>query len=324
MQAIVCHQFAEIDQLQLEEFNNPTANDHDIVITIEASGVNFPDALMVQGRYQIKPPLPFIPGMEAAGTVSAVGSQVSHVKPGDRVVALTGTGAYAQQVACHESCAFIIPATISLSEAAALPVAYGTAHYALKQRAQLKAGETLLVLGAAGGTGLAAVQIGHAMGATVIAACSTDEKLATAKAHGASHTINYQQQDLKTELKKLTAGNGIDVVYDPVGGAAFDACTRCMAWNGRLLVIGFAAGKIPAFPTNLALVKGYSVVGVFWGEFSKREPVIYADNMRELFGWVANHSFKPVIDSELPLSAAVIALKKITQRAVQGKIILKP
>ncbi len=324
MKAVICNAFAPIEKLQLEEVSSPTATASDLIVDINAIGVNFPDALMVQGLYQMKPSFPFIPGMEMAGTVTEVGSDVSRFKIGDRVVALTTIGAYAERVSINENSAFLIPSTISDSEAAALLVAYGTAHHALKQRAQIQPGETLLVLGAAGGTGLAAVQIAKAMGATVIAACSSDDKLATAKAHGANHLINYQQQDLKASIKQLTAGKGVDVVYDPVGGDAFDICSRCMAWAGRLLVIGFAAGRIPQLPVNLTLVKGYSVVGVFWGEFTKREPNVFADNMEELFDWVNHGAFRPVIDSELPLSEAVTALQKVTNRQAQGKLILKP
>ena len=324
MKAIICNAFAPIEQLTLEEVDAPAVSANNLVVDVSAIGVNFPDALMVQGLYQVKPPCPFTPGMEIAGTVAQTGADVSRFNVGDRVVALSGLGGFAEQVSIHENSAFSIPDTVSDSEAAALLVAYGTAHHALKQRARIQPGETLLVLGAAGGTGLAAVQIGKAMGAEVIAVCSSAEKLATAEAHGADHLINYQQQDLKAEVKKLSAGKGVDVVYDPVGGDAFDVCSRCMAWNGRLLVIGFAAGRIPQLPINLTLVKGYSLVGVFWGEFTGREPAVFASNMEQLFGWISSGVFKPVIDSELPLSEAVAALQKVTGRQAQGKLILKP
>jgi NADPH:quinone reductase len=324
MKAIVCHEFGAIDQLQYEDVDAPKPNADEVLVDIRATSVNFPDALMVQGLYQVKPPCPFSPGMEIAGTVAALGDNVTQFKVGDRIVATCSTGGYAEQVCVTEQGTFALPAAISDSEAAALLVAYGTAHHALKQRAQLQQGETLLVLGASGGTGLAAVQMGKAMGATVIAACSTEEKLATAQSHGADHLINYQTADLKTQLKQLTKGKGVDVVYDPVGGEAFDSCSRSMAWNGRLLVIGFASGTIPKLPINLALVKGYSLVGVFWGVFTAKEPEVYAENMKELFAWIESDVFRPVIDSEVPLSEALTALKKVTQREVQGKIILKP
>ena len=324
MKAIVCHNFSDLDQLTFEDIDAPTPGANELLIDIHATGINFPDALMVMGLYQVKPPLPFSPGMEVAGTVTAVGADVNRFKVGDRIVAGCQTGGYAQQVCIPEQAAFAIPQGISDAEAAALLIAYGTAHHALKQRANLKSGESLLVLGAAGGTGLAAVQIGKAMGANVIAACSTEEKLQTAKSHGADHLINYQEADLKAELKQITQGKGVDVVYDPVGGDAFDICSRTMAWNGRLLVIGFTSGKIPKLPVNLALVKGYSLVGVFWGEFTQREPDVYAKNMQELFGWIESDVFRPVIDSEVPLEQAVDALKKVMQRKVQGKLIIKP
>jgi NADPH:quinone reductase len=324
MKAIVCNEFAPVEALQYQDLPDPVAKKGEVVVEIKACGVNFPDGLLVQGLYQMKPPRPFIPGGEVAGIISEVGEGVSHLKVGMRVIALCMLGGYAQKVACPATHVLPIPSAIPDDEAAALVTAHATAHHALKQRAQLKPGETLLVTGAAGGTGLAAVQIGKLMGATVIAVCSTQEKLDVAKANGADILINYSDTDLKTAIKEVTKGKGVDVVYECVGGDAFHACSRSMAWNGRLLVVGFASGTIPEFPVNLSLVKGYSVVGVFWGSFTQHQPLDFADNMHELLTWYVQGKVKVIVDEVVPLEHAKDALNKVMGREVKGKMTLRP
>lgn len=324
MKAIICNEFGPLEKLQYQEVADPVAHPGSVVLDIQAAGVNFPDGLMVQGLYQMKPAFPFTPGSEVAGVITELGEGVKHFSIGDRVIGFVGVGGYAEKAACPATHLIPIPDGISSEEAAGLSTAHATAHHALKQRANIQPGETLLVTGAAGGTGLAAVQIGKAMGATVIAACSTEEKLQMAKDNGADILINYAENDLKTELKKINGGKGIDVVYDAVGGDAFDACSRCMAWNGRLLVIGFASGRIPELPVNLTLVKGYSVVGVFWGSFTAHQPKDFADNMKELLTWYLQGKVKVIVDGALPLAQAKDALDKVMNRQVKGKMVLLP
>lgn len=321
MKAIVSHEFAPLDVLKYEEVADPQPTGREVVIKVEAAGVNYPDGLVVQGLYQMKPPHPFTPGMEAAGVIEAVGPDVSTLQIGQRVATVCSLGGYAEKVLVDERRAFAID-QMDGGDACALLVAYGTSHHALKQRAQLQAGETLCVLGAAGATGIAAVQIGKIMGARVIAVCSTEEKREIAKQAGADEAIGYD--DLKDQLKALTDGKGVDVVYDSVGGKAFDACSRSMARNGRLLVIGFASGEIPKFPVNLSLVKEYAVVGVFWGNFTRFEPQVYADNMKELIGWYAAGKVKPLIEGRYPLSDAAGVLKRVLGRGATGKLVLVP
>ncbi|OXT00732.1 NADPH:quinone oxidoreductase [Notoacmeibacter marinus] len=322
MRAILAEQFGPVDGLSLAEIDDPSPGKGDVVVQVGAAGVNFPDGLMVQGLYQVKPPLPFVPGMEAAGTVTAVGERVTHLKAGDRIMALCGTGAFAEQLAVSAARCVPLPDGVSFSDACALGVGYSTSHHALKQRADLKEGETLVVLGAAGLTGLAAIQIGKLMGARVIAVASTDDKRALALQNGADEAIGYD--NLKDDLKALTGGKGVDVAFDPVGGDAFDVLSRAMAWNGRLLVIGFASGRIPELPINLTLVKGYSLVGVFWGTFTAKEPDVYADNMRELFGWYAAGKIKPVVSTREGLSSVTSALAEVLGRRATGKIVIVP
>lgn len=324
MKAIVCEEFGPIENLKVKDVADPVVKPGHVVVNVEAAGVNFPDGLLVQGLYQMKPPFPFIPGNEVAGSVSEVGEGVSHVAVGQRVIALSNLGGYAQKVLVPATHVMPLPDQIDVKEGAALVTAHATAHHALKQRAQLKPGETLVVTGAAGGTGLAAVQIGKIMGAKVIAVCSTDEKLALAKAHGADVLINYQQQDLKDAIKDATDGKGADVVYECVGGDTFHACSRSMAWEGRLLVVGFAGGEIPKFPVNLALVKGYSVVGVFWGSFTQHNPKAFAENMQELLTWYVQKKVKVVVDEALPLERATDAMAKVMNREVKGKMVITP
>ncbi|MCL6417363.1 NADPH:quinone oxidoreductase family protein [Aestuariirhabdus sp. Z084] len=324
MKAIVCEQFAPLEELQYKEMPAPKARKGQVVIDVAAAGVNYPDGLLVQGLYQMKPPCPFVPGTEISGVVSEVGEGVSNAKVGDRVVGITMLGGYAEKAALQANTIMPLPDSIPFEEAAGLITAHATAHHALKQRANLQPGETLVVTGAAGGTGLAAVQIGKAMGAKVIAVCSSAEKLAVAEANGADILINYSEQDLKTELKKVTGGQGVDVAYDVVGGDTFDALSRCMGWNGRLLVIGFASGRIPELPVNLTLVKGYAVLGVFWGTFTMKQPKDFVANMMELMQWYLQGKVKVVVDEQFSLQNAVGAIQKVMNRQVMGKVILTP
>ncbi|MDH3997414.1 MAG: NADPH:quinone oxidoreductase family protein [Desulfuromonadales bacterium] len=324
MKAIVCKAFGPINEIEYKEIETPSAGPGQVVLSTKAIGVNFPDGLLVQGLYQHKPELPFVPGIEVAGEVEEVGDGVSDLKLGDRVLASAMTGGYAEKLCMQAADAIKIPDAMIDAHAAVLPCAYGTAHHALKQRANLQPGETLVVLGAAGGTGLAAVQIGKAMGARVIAVCSDEEKLAIAAECGADELINYSKSDLRKTLMSTTNRRGVDVVFDPVGGEAFDQCSRSMAWNGRLLVVGFASGAIPQFPVNLALVKGYSVIGVFWGSFTRYQADDYKANMMELFTWYEQGKVRPLIDSAFSLIFAAEALHLVEQRQVKGKLVLIP
>jgi NADPH:quinone reductase len=317
MKAVIARDFAPLDALEYGEWPEPAAGPRDVVIEAEAIGVNYPDGLLVQGLYQSKPPVPFVPGMEIA-----VGPEVKSLKVGDRAAAVSMMGAYAERVAAAEQTVMKLPEGMPAADATALMCGYGTSHHALKQRAQLKPGETLCVLGASGLTGLAAVQIGKAMGARVIAVASTEKKREIAKEAGADVVLGYD--NLKDDLKQATGGKGVDVAFDPVGGDAFDALARSMARGGRLLVVGFASGTIPKFPVNLALVKEFSVVGVFWGSFTQKEPAVYADNMRELIGWYMAGKVKPVIEGEYPLADAAGVLKRVLGRGASGKLVLVP
>ena len=325
MKALVCEAYGKVEDLVYRDMPDPIPGTGEVLVNIEGIGVNFPDGLLVEGKYQSKPETPFMPGGEFSGTVSALGEGSSDFLVGDRVLGWqSGFGAYAEKIAVPESVIYKMPESMSFDQGAALICATATAHHGLKQRGRLKAGETLVVLGAAGGTGIAAVQIGKAMGARVIAVCSTDEKIAFAKTQGADDGINYSQQDLKQTIKDLTDGRGADVVYEAVGGDAFDACSRAMAWDGRLLIVGFASGRIPTLPVNLTLVKGYSVVGVFWGAFTQKQPKDHADNMRELFQWFEQGKVVPVIDKVFSLSDGVQAIKHVTGRGVKGKVVIRP
>ncbi|GGZ73088.1 NADPH:quinone oxidoreductase family protein [Paraglaciecola chathamensis] len=324
MKAIVCNAFGPVEELEYKDVPDPQAGKGQVVVEIKACGVNFPDGLIVQGLYQMKPEVPFIPGNEVAGVISEIGEGVPHLKVGQRVIALCMLGGYAEKVSCAATHVMPLPDEISFDEAAGLVTAHATAHHGLKQRANIQPGETLLVTGAAGGTGLAAVQIGKQMGAKVIAVCSTQEKLDMAKDNGADILINYSEVDLKTAIKEATNGKGVDVVYECVGGDTFHACSRSMAWNGRLLVVGFAGGTIPEFPVNLSLVKGYSVVGVFWGSFTQHQPQDFALNMKELLTWYVQGKVKVVVDQALPLAQAKDALNKVMGREVKGKMSLNP
>lgn len=322
MKAILCQQYGPIKDLEYTDVDDPVPAGEDVVIRCEAIGVNYPDGLLVQGLYQARPPMPFVPGMEAVGEIVAIGDEVIGFKPGDRVAAIVGTGAYAEMLAAPQSSVLPLPENVDGGEVTALICGYGTAHHALKQRATLREGETLVVTGAAGLTGLAAVQLGKLMGAKVIAVASSEEKRQHAKLGGADIVLGYE--NLKEALKEETRGKGVDVAFDVVGGEVFDDCARAMAWNGRLLVVGFASGQIPQFPVNLALVKGFSVVGVYWGSFVAHEAALYADNMTELTGWYMAGEIKPHVEKVYPLAQAVEALKHIHERKALGKLVLKP
>jgi len=284
MKAIVCNNFGPIQDIEYKEVDQPKLDDDSVIIDVKSVGVNFPDGLLVQGKYQLKPETPFIPGMEVAGEIMKTGQHVSNFKIGDRVAALSQLNGYAEQTLVKEASVFKIPENMSFDDSCALLCAYGTSHYALKQRGKLQKGELLVVLGASGSTGLAAIQIGKIMGAKVIAVASNEEKQKIAKDNGADISIGYD--NLKEELKTISDGKGVDVIFDPVGGDVFETVARTMARNGRLLVIGFASGTIPKLAVNLALVKEFSVVGVFWGAFTRGEPEEYKENMIELFSLV--------------------------------------
>ncbi|MBV1816173.1 NADPH:quinone oxidoreductase family protein [Pseudomonas viridiflava] len=322
MKALLCKAFGPASTLVLEDIPAPDIKKNEILLDVHAAGVNFPDTLIIEGKYQFKPPFPFSPGGEAAGVISAVGEKVTHLKPGDRVMALTGWGSFAEQVAVPNYNVLPIPESMDFTVAAAFSMTYGTSMHALKQRANLQPGETLLVLGASGGVGLAAVEIGKALGARVIAAASSAEKLEVAKNAGADELINYTDTSLKDEIKRLTNGNGADVIYDPVGGDLFDQAIRAIAWNGRLLVVGFASGRIPELPVNLALLKGASVVGVFWGSFAQRQPQDNAANFKQLFAWFEEGKLKPLVSQVYPLERAGEAIDALGQRRAVGKVVV--
>ncbi|UVL78408.1 NADPH:quinone oxidoreductase family protein [Pseudomonas putida] len=322
MKAVLCKTLGPARDLVLEDVASPLPKKNEILLNVQAAGVNFPDTLIIEGKYQFQPPLPFSPGGEAAGVVAAIGEKAGAFKVGDRVMALTGWGAFAEQVAVPFYNVMPIPASMDFTTAAAFGMTYGTSMHALRQRGQLQAGETLLVLGASGGVGLAAVEIGKAMGARVIAAASSAEKLAVAKAAGADELIDYSQASLREEIKRLTGGQGVDVIYDPVGGELFEQAVRGLAWNGRLLVVGFASGSIPQLATNLVLLKGAAVLGVFWGAFAQRQPEDNAANFKQLFGWYAEGKLKPLVSQTYPLAEAGAAIEKLGQRQAVGKLVV--
>jgi NADPH2:quinone reductase len=324
MKAVRCAQWGLPDSLVVEDLAALTAGPGEVVIEVKAAGVNFPDVLIIQGKYQVKPALPFTPGSELAGVVSQVGEGVTHVKVGDQVIAFVAQGAFAQQAVAPAAAVMPMPPGMDFDTAAAITLTYGTSHHAVADRAALKAGETMLVLGAAGGVGLAAIEIGKALGATVIAAASTDEKLAVCREHGADATINYSKEDLREAIKAATGGKGPDVIYDPVGGEYAEPAFRSIAWRGRYLVVGFANGEIPKLPLNLTLLKGASLVGVFWGEFAKREPKANLAGMRQLLGWMAEGKIRPRISGRYSLEQTAQALNDMAARKVTGKVVIKP
>jgi NADPH2:quinone reductase len=323
MQAVLCRQFGPPESLVLEEVPSPRAGAGEVVVSIMAASVNFPDVLIIQNKYQFKPPLPFSPGSELAGVVKEVGPGVANVKPGDKVIAFTAFGAFAEEVKTEAARLLPLPEGMSFEEGASFILTYGTTDHALRDRAQMQPGETLLVLGAAGGVGVAAIEIGKAMGARVIACASSDEKLAVCRQHGADDVINYASEDLRERIKALTGGKGVDVVYDAVGGPYTEPAFRSIAWRGRHLVIGFAAGDIPKLPLNLALLKGAAVVGVFWGDFTRREPQAFAESARQLARWYREGRLKPHVSATFPLARAAEAMNLLASRKAKGKVVIR-
>ena len=322
MKALICNEFGPTDNLVLAEAEVPTPAKGEVLIDTKAAGVNFPDVLTVQGKYQFKPELPFIPGAEVCGVVSAIGEGVTSRQVGDKVIATLQIGAFSEQCVVNEHATVALGETMSFEQGAGFAITYGTSYYALKQRANIQPGETLLVLGAAGGVGIATIQIAKAMGAKVIAAANSEEKLDFAYEAGADLRINYTSENLKEKVKELTGGKGADVIYDPVGGYLSEQAFRSIAWDGRFLVIGFASGPIPAIPLNLALLKGASMIGVFWGAWVARAPMESRNNFDELIAMVDNGEFTPLVTEVYPLNDFKAAFASITERRAKGKVIL--
>jgi len=321
MRAILCKELGPANTLVIDDIPSPEPGKGQVKVRVKAAGLNFPDTLIIEGKYQIKPELPFSPGGEMAGEVIAVGEGVQRFKPGQRVMGLTGYGAFAEEILVPETNLIPVPDGMNDHTAAAFSMVYGTSYHALKQRANIQPGETLLVLGASGGVGLAAVELGKAMGATVIAAASSAEKLAVAKEAGADDLINYAEEDLKDALKQRYP-KGVDVIYDPVGDKFTEAAIRNMAWNGRLLIVGFAAGDIPKIPANLALLKGCAIVGVFWGAFTQKEPQTNIQNIMELMQLFTQGKINPRISQVFPFEEYEQALAALTSRTAKGKVVL--
>ena len=322
MQAWICNELSGPDALTWQDTPTPEPGPGEVRVAIKAASLNFPDLLIVQGKYQMKPPLPFVPGAEFAGVVEAVGDGVKHLSVGSHVAGFGGTGGFGTHTISKAAVLMPLPPAFSFEDAAAFLCTYGTTYHGLMDRAALKAGETVLVLGAAGGVGTAAIQIAKAAGAKVIAAASTDEKCALCKELGADATINYSTQNLRDELKTLTEGKGPDVIYDPVGGDLTEQAFRSIGWRGRLLVVGFANGAIPSLPLNLTLLKGASVMGVFWGEFARREPQNNAACLMQLAAWYMEGKIKPVVEHTLPMSQLKEAFALMGSRQVRGKVVL--
>ncbi|HUJ61691.1 MAG TPA: NADPH:quinone oxidoreductase family protein [Kofleriaceae bacterium] len=324
MRAVRVHELSGPSALRIDEVPDPEVRAGQVLVEVRAAGVNFPDVLLSRGQYQFKPNPPFSPGGELAGVVRAVGSGVTRVAPGDRVAATVLYGAFAEQVVLPEATVYPLPDAVSFEVGASTLLTYLTTYHALVDRAQLRAGEKLLVLGAAGGTGISAVELGALLGAHVIAAASSADKLAFCREHGARDTIDYKTEDLKARLKALTGGNGVDVVYDPVGGALAEPALRGTGWGGRYLVIGFASGEIPKIPLNLVLLKGCAIVGVFWGMFAMRDQAAVRGHAEKIFRWIQELKLKPAIDSVLPFTSASEALVRLENRQVKGKLVLVP
>lgn len=324
MRAVRIHELIGPQGLRVDEIEAPQPGASELAIEVRAAGVNFPDVLLSHGKYQFKPPTPFIPGGEVAGVVSAVGPGVTTVAVGDRVAATMIHGAFAEHVVVPELAAVKLPNEVSFEVGAATLLAYATTIHALVDRAHLRAGETLLVLGAAGGVGTAAIEIGKVLGARVVAAASTDEKIAYCREHGADDGIVYSREDLKERAKSLSGGQGFDVIYDAVGGPYAEPALRSIAWEGRYLVVGFAAGEIPKIPLNLTLLKGCQIVGVFWGSFAMREPKKNRENAEQLFRWIVEGKLHPHVDATIPFARAGEALERMARREVKGKLVLVP
>lgn len=322
MKAVLCKAYGPPESLVVEQAPDPEPAAGEVVIAVKAASVNFPDVLIIENKYQVMPPLPFSPGCEAAGVIDRVGANVRTFTPGDRVMAITGYGAFAEKVVVDAGRVVPVPDAMPDATAGAFLFTYVTSDHAVRDRGELTAGETLLVLGAAGGVGLAAVEIGKAIGATVIACASSDEKLAVCREHGADETINYTTADLREEIKRLTADRGVDVVLDPVGGKYSEPALRSIAWRGRFVVVGFAAGEIPRIPLNLTLLKGCSIVGAFLGAFAKREPAKFAESVKQLLRWHAEGLLLPRIDRTYPLERAAEAISYMASRHVKGKVVV--
>jgi NADPH:quinone reductase len=324
MKALVCKAWGLPETLVLEERADPVAGPGQAVIRVHAAGVNYPDALIIQNKYQFTPALPFIPGSECAGVVESVGEGVQRLKPGDRVIALTASGAFAEKVVASADALTPLPEDVDFAVGSAFLLTYGTAYHALADRAALKQGETLLVLGAAGGVGIAAIEIGKALGARVIAGASSPEKRHICREHGADEVIDYAAAELKSALAALTSGKGVDVVFDPVGGPFTEAALRNCAWRGRHLVIGFANGEIPRVPANLTLLKGCSLIGVFWGRYVKTEPAAWASDLQTLFKWLREGRIRPHVAQRYPLERGAEALAALLARKALGKLVITP
>ena len=322
MKAVLCKAYGPPESLVLEETNAPPVGKGQVKIAVHAAGLNFPDTLIIQGKYQFKPPFPFSPGMEIGGVVSEVGPGVSLVKAGDRVMASTGNGGFAEEAVAPETAVYRIPDNMDFASAAAFPITYGTTYHALIDRAHMRPGEWLLVHGAGGGVGLNAVEMGKLLGAKVIATAGSDEKLKVAQQYGADHLINYSSEKIRDRVKEITGGNGADVIYDPVGGDVFDESMRCIAWEGRLLVIGFASGRIPQLPVNLVLLKGCEVVGVFWGSFTARTPDRNRANFAEMLKWYAEGKLKPHVSATFGLDQVPQAMQALLDRKIAGKAVI--
>jgi NADPH:quinone reductase len=322
VRAVLVKAYGEPDQFVIEDVPAKRPGPGQVVIEVKACGVNFLDSLMIAGKYQTKPPLPMTPGAEVSGVVKEAGAGVAGFPPGTRVLATPGYGGYAEELAVDASRVFPLPQAMDFATAAAFPIAYATSHHALKDRARLKAGETLLVLGAAGGVGLTAVEIGRILGARVIACASSEAKLALCREYGADALINYSSPELREQVRALTGGAGVDVVYDPVGGEHAEPALRSLGFGGRYLVIGFASGTIPKIPLNLVLLKTTSIVGVFWGAYAQARPRENAANLAELFAWYAAGRLRPHVSHTFPLASYREALAAVTGRAVQGKVVL--
>lgn len=324
MKALICSQYGPPENLRVQDMPDPQPAAGEVVVRVRAAGVNFPDALIVQNLYQFKPTPPFSPGGEAAGEVLAVGAGVSRFKVGDKVIALTIWGGFAEQVLAKEDQLFPMPQGLSFEVAGSLLLTYGTCIHALRDRAGLQPGQTVLILGAAGGIGIAAIELAKALGARVIAAASSAEKLATCRAKGADEVINYREQNLRDEIKRITGGKGVDVVLDPVGGDYAEQALRSMAWRGRYLVVGFTDGQIPRLPLNLVLLKGCAIVGVFWGDFVAREPQAAQTDLQDLVAMLARGQIQPLISARYSLQDASKAILELSQRRAQGKLIVLP
>ncbi len=324
MKALLCSEYGPPNKLAVHDVPSPKAGPGQVVIDVKASALNFPDALMVQGLYQTKPPLPFSPGAEVAGLVKEIGEGVQGLKPGDRVIAFPGIGGFAEECTAAAERIMPLPEGMDFATGAALVLTYGTSLHGLADCGRLQAGETLLVLGAAGGVGAAAVEIGKAMGARVIAAASSEDKLELCRQLGADETINYATEDLRKRTLELTEGKGVDMVYDPVGGDYTESALRATAWHGRLLIVGFAAGEIPKIPLNLALLKERSLIGVYWGDSVRHEPRGHVKNMKQLMAWFAEKKINPVVSEQFPLARAPEAIQRLLDRQVKGKVVILP